>query len=230
MGVDFFDVLQLGTGVYQQIVVNFQPEGADNREIVLDHQIVDLIHRPGGGVFNGQDAILAHALFDGGEHSIEIFEIHDHGAFENLLAGQLGVGPLHSLAGHHGGLGEELGSILNCLGDFLIQRGLVPVALGLVAAAQLKNGGVEASGIACEFRPRLGCHLLQNLPLPGRDEDGQIPLPFVVRHLGGDLHPGTEELYKLVVDFINFRSQFGNIHEAPSSFLLYRFHWRQIVV
>ena len=204
-------------------MVHFQPEGADDGEIVLNHQIVNLIHGPGGGVLNGQNPILAHAFFDGGEHGIEILEIHDHGIFEDFLTGKLGVGSLHPLAGHHGGLGEKPGGVLNGLGDFLIQRGLIPVALGLVAAAQLKNGGVEDSGVARHLRPGLLGHLLQNCPLPGGDEDGKIPLPFVVGHLGGDFHPGTEQFYKLLIDLVNFCSQFGDIHGAPSFSMLLQY-------
>ena len=94
VGINFLDILQLGSGICQQVVVDFQPESPCNVEIVLDHQIVNLGDRPGGS--------------------------------------------LHSLTGHHGGLGEELGSRIDGLGNGVIQSLTAAEELALVAAAQLK--------------------------------------------------------------------------------------------
>ena len=208
VGVNGLNVRKGGTGVCQQIVVDFQPEGADDREIVPDHQIIDLGHGAGGRVFDGEDAVLAHALLDGVEHRVEALEVHDEGRLEDFLAGNLGISPLYALAGHDGVLGEQLGGVLNGLGNGLIQRADLPVALALVAAAQLEKHGVEHPGVVFHFRPCHLCHLLENGPLPGGDENGKIICLFVVSHLGGQIHSGAEQPHQLLIDSVNFLADF----------------------
>ena len=159
---------------------------------MLNHQVVHLVDRSGCGIFDGQNAILAHSLLNGGENTVKILEIENHGTLKNFLAGQLGVSAFHSLTGYHGGTGKELRGVFNGGGNLPEQRCFRPVALGLIASAQFKNGGVETPRIARQLRPGLLPHGLQNLPLPGRNKNRQISLSFVVRHLGGNFHSGAE--------------------------------------
>ena len=85
--IDFLNILQLGSGICQQVVVNFQPESPCNVEIVLDHQIVNLGDRPGGGIFDGQDAVLAQPLINGLKYPVKGFKIHDHRIGKDFFAG-----------------------------------------------------------------------------------------------------------------------------------------------
>lgn len=54
VGIHFLDIGEVRAGINQKIVVDFQPEGADDGEIVLDHQVVHLVHGTGGGIFDGR--------------------------------------------------------------------------------------------------------------------------------------------------------------------------------
>ncbi len=189
-------------------MVDFQPEGADDIEIVPDHQIVDLGHGTGGGVFNGEDAILAHALLDGVEHRVEALEIHNEGRLENFLAGNLGIGTLHALTGHDGVLREELGGALDGLGNGLIQGTQLSVALALVAPAQLEEHGVEHPGVVFHIRVCQLRYPLEDGTLPGGDENGQVICLFVVGHLGGQIHSGAEQPHQLPVDSVDFLADF----------------------
>ena len=115
----------------------------------------------------------------------------------------MGIGSLHPLTGHHGGLGEELGSRIDGLGNGVIQSLTAAEELALVAAAQLKQHCIKGAGVACHFRSCLLRHILELFPLPGGHEDGQALLFFILGYLSGDVHPLAEELYQLIVDFID---------------------------
>ena len=171
---------------------------------MLDHQVVHLVHGTGGGVFNGQNAVLAQSLIDGAEHGLEGLEVHNEGIFENLFAGNLGISALHALTGDHGRLGEELRRILNRLGNALIKGAEFPVALGLIASAQLEQHGVQNPGVIGHFGAGLFRHVLELHPLPGGLKNRQIVGLFVVRNLGGDVHPLTEQANQLIVNFVDF--------------------------
>ncbi len=47
------------------------------------------------------------ALVDGGKDALETVAEHDVGVGKQLLAGQLGKGPLHALTSHGNALGEQ---------------------------------------------------------------------------------------------------------------------------
>ena len=208
MGIDFPNILQFCPRCSQQVVVHLQPEGADNVEIVLDHQIVHLGHRACGGILNGQDTILAQPLLDGLEDPVKSLEIENHGIFDDLFAGKLGVGPFNALAGYLGLLREELGCLLNGLADLLIKGAVAAVALGLIAAAQLEEHGVQRSRVGGHFRAGLLRHVLKLFPLPGGHENGQIVGLFVVCYLGGNVHAAAKQLDDFVINFVNLASQF----------------------
>ena len=171
---------------------------------MLDHQVVHLIHGTGGGVFDGQNAVLAQSLIDGAEHGLEGLEVHNKGVFEDFFTGNLGVSALHALTGDHGRLGEELGRMLDGLGDAFVKGAELPVALGLVTAAQLEQHGVQNPGVIGHFGAGLFRHVLELYPLPGGLKNRQIVGLFVVRNLGGDVHPLTEQANQLVVNFVDF--------------------------
>ena len=94
VGVDLLDIGEVGAGINQKIVVDFQPEGADDGEVMLDHQVVHLVHGTGGGILDGQNAVLAQPLIDGTEHGLKGLEVHNKGIFKNLLTGFKYIGEL----------------------------------------------------------------------------------------------------------------------------------------
>ena len=103
-------------------MIDLQPEGANNGEIPLDHQIIDLIDRTRRGIFNWENTVLAQPLFDGAKHSFKGLEIHDKGILEDFLTGKLRKCPLYTLTGNHGRLGKQLGGVFDGVCNGLIQR------------------------------------------------------------------------------------------------------------
>ena len=210
--IDFLDGIYGGTGVSQQIVIYLQTEGADDGKVVFDHQIVHLIHRTGGGVFNRQDAVLAQALLDSRENTVKIFEIQDKGILEDLLAGNLGVCALHTLTGYHAALGEQVVCVFNGLCDSLVQRGDGIVTFALITAAQLKQHGIQHTSVVGHLRSRFFRHILQLLPFPCGYEDRQVMLFFIFRDLCGYIHPLCEQLDQFIVDGIDLTAKLVDIH------------------
>ena len=183
MGIDGLDIRKRSAGIGQKIVVNLQPEGADDGEIVPDHEIVDLGDGTGGRVFDRQNAVLTHTLLNGVEDPVKVFEVHNEGAFEDFFTGNLGVSALNTLTGHNGGLGEKLRRFVDGFGNRLVKLAHFSVSLALVAAAQLEEHGVQHPGIVFHFR---ACHfrnLLQDSPLPGGNKNRQIVGLFIVGNL-----------------------------------------------
>ena len=219
MGIDFLNLIDLHAGLGKQVVVDFQPEGTDDGEIVGDHQIVDLLHGARRRILNGEDAVLAQALVDGVKDGFKILEVHDKGAFEDLFAGDLRIGALHPLAGYHGRLGEQLGGILDGILDGVIQRALLAAALALVAAAQFKEHGVQHPGVILHLRPCLLGDVLQLLTLPAGHQNGQAVLLFIVGNPGGHIHSLAEQTNQFVVDEVDLPAKFLNIHVFISSCL-----------
>ena len=66
VGEYLLDIFEFGAGQDEQGVVNFEFDASYNMETVIFHQVVDLVYRAVGAVFN---------RFNGGEHALEILEI-----------------------------------------------------------------------------------------------------------------------------------------------------------
>ena len=204
VGVDLPDVRELRPRLCQEVVVHLQPDGADDAEVVLLHEVVDGVDGAGGAVLQGDDAEAAEALLNGGEDGLEAGEVEDVGTAEEPVAGQLGVGPLHPLAGDAGALREELGGVRQRLLDGLRQGAGDAQEPGLAAAAQLKDGLVEGVRVVPEFLGGLLLQLPELGPLPPgvqhRDAVGLLPGGDLRRHL----HPLEEEGEELVVNGVHF--------------------------
>ena len=203
VGVDLLDVGEVRAGINQKIVVDLQPEGADDGEIMLDHQVVHLVHGTGSGILDGQNAVLAQPLIDGTEHGLKGLEVHNKGIFEDFFTGDLGISALHALTGDHGRLREKLRRMLDGLRDVPVKGAAFPVALGLVAAAQLEQHGVQHPGVIGHFGAGLFRHVLKLCPFPGGLENGQVIGLFVVGDLSGGMHPLAEQANQFVVDFVD---------------------------
>lgn len=94
--------------------------------------------------------------------------------------------------------------MLDGLGNAFVKGAELPVALGLVTAAQLEQHGVQNPGVIGHFGAGLFCHVLELYPLPGGLKNRQIVGLFVVRNLGGDVHPLAEQANQLIVNFVDF--------------------------
>ena len=79
VGEDLPHILQPGAVLGQQVVTDLQPGGTDDIEVVPDHQIVYRLDGAGGAVFDGQDAVLAHAALHGFENMVKGLDICDLG-------------------------------------------------------------------------------------------------------------------------------------------------------
>ena len=219
MGVDLLDVLPPGAGLDQQVVVDLQPDAADDAEIVLHHQVVNGVDAAGGAVFQGQHAVAAEALFNGGEHCLKGGEEHGPGQLEQLVAGQLRVSSRHALAGHRHIGGEQLGGVVNGGADLPGQRGRGSQQPVLVAAAQLEEHGVEGGGVVLHVLRGLGHHVRQLLLLPGGVQHRKAPLLFAGGDSGGGLHPLGEKLHQLVVDPVDLYAIIAEFHgKVPPKF------------
>ena len=197
------DVLQLCAPLDQEIVVDFQPDGPDDGEVVADHQVVDLLDGAGGGVLDGHDAVAAQTLFNGGEHALKILEIHDKGHFEQLFTGDLCECALYAADAHGHVLGEQLGGSVDGVVDALAQFGVVLHLAALVGAAQLEEGRVEHAGIIPHFRRHFGAQGAHLLPLPARVQYRQTLFLFIFRDFSRRLHPLPEQPDHLIVDVIH---------------------------
>ncbi len=181
MGEDLLDVAHLGALLGYQIVIDLQAGGTDDlKAAVAQHQVINFFHRAGGAVFQRQDGIITEAVLNGAEHALKALEIHHLWVLEELLAGQLGVGALHALAGHRCCGGEEGLGVGDGPLDVLPQGGGLGVQGALVAAADLKEHGPQGVAILLHLGGQLGYDVGQLLPLPGRVQGGQA-LAFLLQ-------------------------------------------------
>ena len=75
VGEYLLDIFKLCAGQDEQGVVNFEFDASYNMETVIFHQVIDLVYRAVGAVFNRENTVFAQTLFNGGEHALEILEI-----------------------------------------------------------------------------------------------------------------------------------------------------------
>ena len=147
VGVDFGNLLLLYPRQGQQLVADTKAGGAHHAQVVLLEELIYRPHRAVGAVFDGQHPKLAEAGFHRGGHRLKALDIDDTPPGEQPVAGHLGVGPLHPLAGHHPRLWEQLAASG--------KGGLYPRAhlggcvnqLRLAGTGQLKKGGIEVIGV-----------------------------------------------------------------------------------
>ena len=166
MGIDFLNIPHGHPRVDQQLVADAQAGGGDDGQIPLQEE---LVHRPDGAVgavLYGQHAKLAGPGFHGVGHALEGADVGDPPPGEDAVAGGLGVGALHPLAGHQTVLGKEASS--GAEGGFhqLLDLGGGADQLGLAGPGQLKQGGEQVVGIP----------LLRTGPLRRFGQDGPLPL------------------------------------------------------
>lgn len=106
VAIDLTNILQLGAGLDEQVVVDLEAQRPHNVEVELREQVVDRVDRARGGVFDGQYAKLAEAVAHSAHDTFKGLEERDIGHGEELARGDLAVGTLNALAGDAGSLGE----------------------------------------------------------------------------------------------------------------------------
>ena len=214
VGVDLRDVLHLHAGQGQQLVADAQPGGADDGQIVVLEQ---LIHRPDGAVgavLDGQHAELTQARLHGGHHRLEGLDIDDVATGQQPVAGNLGVGTLHALAGHQARLGEHLVHVCQGGLDLGAHTGGGGDQLRLPGPGQLKQGGEQVIGKTLLFPGLLG-DLGQDGPLPLLVQDGEMVLVLIGGHLLGQVHALQEQVQQLVVHRVDLLANLRKFHDFP---------------
>ena len=183
-------------------MLDLQLQTAHDLAVVLFHQVVDLGDGPGGGVLDGQDAVAAHAVLHRPEHAVKATEVEDLGQGEHLVAGDLGVGPLRPLTGHHSP-GGEFAAALHRGQNILAQLRLAGIqTVFLVVPAQLQQGGVEDFGVLLELLAARARDPVEDVPLPVGRQDGGVVLLLVVRHVLDGFHALLEQRRQLIVDLV----------------------------
>ena len=224
VGDNFLDIRELGALCCHKAVVNLHADRADNAEIVAHHQVVDLVDRACGAVFNGQHAILAEALFNSGENCIKVLEEHDIGSGEQLLASHLRVCSLNTLAGNGCKLGEEIVGVLHSVSDFYAQFLLAADDLFLINLAQIHHQGVERIGVASHVLAGHFSYLTQLLSLALGVKDLFAAVFLAEGNVLADLHALGEEIHNVLVNFVYLYSKFIQFHFICPTFRFQELH------
>ena len=202
----------------EEVVVDLEARRADHVEVVLHHEVVDLVDRACRRVLDRQDPELAEALLDGAEDAFEGIEVADRGVLEDALGRNLRVGALDALAGDEAVLREAVGRGRDCPAN--------PLELGARGADE--GGLAHARGLHEELHEhlRVGLEVIGHL---ARDVGDLGALASAVVHpqpvgllVSADLLGGVgaldEELEDPVVDVVDPSSQLGHVfHGVPHS-------------
>ena len=214
MGVNFRDVVHLHTGQGQQLVADAKAGGADDGELLALDQIVDGADGAVGAVFDGHHAEAAQAGLHGGEHRLKALDVDDVAPGQQTVAGHLGVGALHALAGNQARLGEHLAAG----GQGGLHLGGHPGGsrdeLGLPGAGQLQQCGEQMVGVAllvAGFLRDLG----QDLPLPLLVQNGLVVLIFVGGDGFGQLHALQKQRQQLIIHDVDLFANLRKFHDFP---------------
>ena len=141
---------------------------------MADHQVVDAVDGTGQALFDGQDAVLAQAAFDGAEYVLKSPAVHDGGITDHFFAGQLGIGAFHDLAGDHGFLREKGGHGGRGFPDLAAQLAFRLAVQLLTEAAVVQQQMVQGAHALLVFLSRQFRHLVQQVPFPLAVQDGQV--------------------------------------------------------
>ena len=96
---DLADLGRLHARQGKQTVIYAQADAANNREVVLLHEVVHRIDRTCCAVFQRQNAVLAQALLDGGENLVKCCAEEHARMLEEFIAGLLRIRAFDALAG-----------------------------------------------------------------------------------------------------------------------------------
>ena len=214
MGVNLRDVVHLHAGQSQQLVADAKAGGADDGELLALDQIVDGADGAVGAVFDGHHAEAAQAGLHGGEYRLKALDVDDVAPGHDAVAGHLGVGALHALAGHQPRLGEHLAAG----GQGSLHLGGHPGGsgdeLGLPGAGQLHQRGEQVIGVALliagAFRD-----LGQDFPFPLLVQNGEMVLVFVGGDGLGQLHALQKQRQQLLIHGVDLFANLRKFHDFP---------------
>ena len=203
MGIDLPDIAESGPAPGEQIVGDPQLQSAYNRKAVLLHQVIDLVDRSIGAVLDRQHAIAAFSRPDRPKHVLKPRTVNDLGILEQAVDRNLGISPLHPLAGDHRIGGEQLGGVFQSRADLSGQRLLTGNRAVLIGASHLHQLLEQVGNIGREsgrsFLPRPA----QDFPLPRGIKGRKVMLLLIGGHIEGNFHPLEEKPFHLAVDLVD---------------------------
>ena len=202
MGVDVADIVERGPMLREHIVVDLDAGAAHDREVVLHHEVVDLVHRACGRVLDREHAELAEALLDCTEDAVEGIEIGDRRVLEDAVGCDLGIGAFDALAGDIGGLREELGLVCDRIRDLRADIAHDTEIVVFLRTRRLHEEAHEDLRIVAVLVGHLLRDACQLLALAGTVEDRQAVRALVCSHLIGALHALLEELHDAGIDAV----------------------------
>ena len=184
---------------------------ADDIEIMVEHQIVHVVDRTVGRIFDRQNAVFAKPLLHRGEHSLEVAEIQDIRQFEEFARRHGGIRAVHPLAGDHRAFGKTFFLVCQSLFQRFFKRG-IHAQPALIGAAQFEHGGKEHPRVRFVFSGHAVGHLVEHLPFARGAVYGQIVRLFYFRNPFHFVHAGSEKIRYFFVDRIDFFPDFFQIH------------------
>ena len=217
VAIDLTNILQLGAGLDEQVVVDLEAQRAHNVEVELREQIVDRVDRTRGGVFDGQYAKFAEAVAHRAHDTFEGLEERDIGHVEELARGDLAVGALNALAGDGGRLGE--GRVKGCgRGMGLLRHRdaleLVDIAL-LLGLAHAHEEAEQRDGLRLVALGRAAGKVVEFGALAGGVKDGLAHLDLGFSDLGGNVHAFDKAIEQRGVDVIDGLADVSKVHRDP---------------
>ena len=223
VAIDLTNILQLGAGLDEQVVVDLEAKRAHDVEVELREQVVDRVDRARGGVFDGQYAKFAEAVAHRAHDTFKGLEERDIGHVEELACGDLTVGALYALAGDAGSLGEGrvegLGRGVCLLRDRDVLE-LVDIAL-LLGLAHAHEEAEQRYGLRLVALGRAAGKVVELGALAGGVVDGLAHLDFRFGNLGGNVHAFDKTVEERGVDAIDGLADVSKVHRDPFREWLY---------
>ena len=227
---DLADLGRLHARQGKQTVIYAQADAANNREVVLLHEVVHRIDRTCCAVFQRQNAVLAQALLDGGENLVKCCAEEHARMLEEFIAGLLRIRAFDALAGDSCCGREQLRRLLQRCFEKRRKRCFFVQQIALVAAAEREQQPVEAHGLLLQILRRGLYDLRQLLALPPSVQNRQAVRFFIRRDPRSRLHPLGKQLQKLRVDPVDLCSVIRKFHSDIHPFRKYKRKTRHSVI
>ena len=212
VGVNFLNVGKLRAWEGEQVVVYLDAHTLYDAEAVLHHEVVHLVDRACGAVFEGDHAVAAQPLFNCGEYGLEVLEIEDVRISEYLVAGKLRICALNALAGDQGCVRQKLRSVLDGAFYLIADSRMCAQKSVLSAAAELENERIQRKTVLLEVVGELCGNVGKLFALPCRVVNVHCVFSFILCNLGGKLHALGKKLGQLVVNCVYLGSYLVKIH------------------
>ena len=227
MAVDVMNLVDGRPGLGKQVVVDLHARGAHDVEVVLHHEVIDLVHGTRRRVLDGKHPIAREVRLDGAKDSLEGLEVRDERVLEDVVGGKLGVGALDALAGNVRVAGKEVGGLLARLVDLRQNhwRMVCGETLPLACARRLHEELEEDLGVGPHvlWGPvREGRHVLS---LARAVEHGQVVGALVGGHALRAVHAALEEVEDGAVYVVNLMTDVREVFHGANLRFFVRRQW-----